>query len=122
MPRGFSSAAEFHSSQRVPVGRDWNTGAATSRLTAPRIVTRAGVAIQPISFSGVPNGGAGSHRRRPQGGGSSGGGVNARSEASAEPADVSGKRKAGALTRKEQQLVLKRQRQQERQRRTSKRL
>ncbi|XP_078698519.1 U3 small nucleolar RNA-associated protein 14 homolog A-like [Branchiostoma floridae x Branchiostoma belcheri] len=49
LPKGFGSVTEFERSIRAPLGKDWNTPSAVAKLTEPKVVTRAGTIIQPIS-------------------------------------------------------------------------
>ncbi|CAH1228074.1 UTP14C [Branchiostoma lanceolatum] len=49
LPKGFGSVAEFERSIRAPLGKDWNTPSAVAKLTEPKVVTRAGTIIEPIS-------------------------------------------------------------------------
>ncbi|XP_078618902.1 U3 small nucleolar RNA-associated protein 14 homolog A-like [Branchiostoma floridae x Branchiostoma japonicum] len=49
LPKGFGSIGEFERSIRAPLGKDWNTPSAVAKLTEPKVVTRAGTIIEPIS-------------------------------------------------------------------------
>ncbi|NWU84248.1 UT14A protein, partial [Onychorhynchus coronatus] len=55
LPFPFERHQQFEQSIRTPVGATWNTQRAFQKLTAPRIVTRAGHIIQPISAEDVPD-------------------------------------------------------------------
>ncbi|NXB55112.1 UT14A protein, partial [Struthidea cinerea] len=55
LPFPFEQHQQFEQSLRTPVGPTWNTQRAFQKLTAPRIVTRAGHIIQPISAEDVPD-------------------------------------------------------------------
>ncbi|XP_068812740.1 U3 small nucleolar RNA-associated protein 14 homolog A [Struthio camelus] len=55
LPFPFEKHQQFERSIRTPVGSMWNTQRAFQKLTAPRIVTRAGHIIQPISAENVPS-------------------------------------------------------------------
>ncbi|KAM6061278.1 U3 small nucleolar RNA-associated protein 14 homolog A isoform 2-T2 [Chlamydotis macqueenii] len=55
LPFPFERHQQFEQSIRAPVGATWNTQRAFQKLTAPRVVTRAGHIIQPISAEDVPN-------------------------------------------------------------------
>ncbi|XP_074003266.1 U3 small nucleolar RNA-associated protein 14 homolog A isoform X1 [Numenius arquata] len=54
LPFPFERHQQFEQSIRAPVGPTWNTQRAFQKLTAPRVVTRAGHIIQPISAEDVP--------------------------------------------------------------------
>ncbi|XP_050166767.1 U3 small nucleolar RNA-associated protein 14 homolog A isoform X2 [Myiozetetes cayanensis] len=54
LPFPFERHQQFEQSIRTPVGTTWNTQRAFQKLTAPRVVTRAGHIIQPISAEDVP--------------------------------------------------------------------
>ncbi|NXY19581.1 UT14A protein, partial [Atrichornis clamosus] len=66
LPFPFERHQQFEQSMRTPVGPTWNTQRAFQKLTAPRIITRAGHIIQPISAEDVPDAAPGS-RARPGG-------------------------------------------------------
>ncbi|NXG37912.1 UT14A protein, partial [Dromaius novaehollandiae] len=55
LPFPFEKHQQFERSIRTPVGPTWNTQRAFQKLTAPRVVTRAGHIIQPISAENVPS-------------------------------------------------------------------
>ncbi|NWI85697.1 UT14A protein, partial [Pitta sordida] len=55
LPFPFERHQQFEQSMRTPVGPTWNTQRAFQKLTAPRVVTRAGHIIQPISAEDVPD-------------------------------------------------------------------
>lgn len=49
LPFPFEKHQQFEQSIRTPVGPTWNTQRAFQKLTAPRVITRAGHIIQPLS-------------------------------------------------------------------------
>ncbi|CAN2390593.1 maturation of SSU-rRNA, partial [Pristimantis euphronides] len=49
LPFHFSNQKHFESSIRAPVGNTWNTETAVKKLTAPRVVTKLGHIIEPIT-------------------------------------------------------------------------
>ncbi|XP_029463270.1 U3 small nucleolar RNA-associated protein 14 homolog A-like [Rhinatrema bivittatum] len=53
LPFPFASCQQFESSVRAPIGATWNTQRAFQQLTAPRIITRPGHIIAPISKEDV---------------------------------------------------------------------
>ncbi|NXL48751.1 UT14A protein, partial [Podilymbus podiceps] len=53
LPFPFESHQQFEQSIRMPLGPTWNTQRAFQKLTAPRVITRAGHIIQPISAEDV---------------------------------------------------------------------
>ncbi|NXL94301.1 UT14A protein, partial [Alectura lathami] len=55
LPFPFERHQQFEQSIRTPVGSTWNTQRAFQKLTAPRVVTRAGHIIQPLSAEDVPS-------------------------------------------------------------------
>ncbi|NXI93985.1 UT14A protein, partial [Psophia crepitans] len=55
LPFPFERHEQFEQSIRAPLGPTWNTQRAFQKLTAPRVVTRAGHIIQPISAEDVPD-------------------------------------------------------------------
>ncbi|NXH87437.1 UT14A protein, partial [Edolisoma coerulescens] len=63
LPFPFERHQQFEQSMRTPVGPTWNTQRAFQKLTAPRVITRAGHIIQPISAEDVPNTAPGSGAR-----------------------------------------------------------
>ncbi|NXE98987.1 UT14C protein, partial [Menura novaehollandiae] len=63
LPFPFERHQQFEQSMRTPVGPTWNTQRAFQKLTAPRVITRAGHIIQPISAEDVPNAAPGSGAR-----------------------------------------------------------
>ncbi|NXN22542.1 UT14A protein, partial [Nycticryphes semicollaris] len=54
LPFPFERHQQFEQSIRTPVGPNWNTQRAFQKMTAPRVITRAGHIIQPISAEDVP--------------------------------------------------------------------
>ncbi|NXU14928.1 UT14A protein, partial [Pardalotus punctatus] len=66
LPFPFERHQQFEQSMRTPVGPTWNTQRAFQKLTAPRVVTRIGHIIQPISAEDVPDT-APSSEARPKG-------------------------------------------------------
>ncbi|KAJ7414747.1 U3 small nucleolar RNA-associated protein 14 A [Willisornis vidua] len=63
LPFPFERHQQFEQSIRMPVGTTWNTQRAFQQLTAPRVVTRAGHIIQPISAEDIPDTAPGSGAR-----------------------------------------------------------
>ncbi|NXI21996.1 UT14A protein, partial [Sterrhoptilus dennistouni] len=63
LPFPFERHQQFEQSMRTPVGSTWNTQRAFQKLTAPRVVTRAGHIIQPISAEDIPDTAPGSGAR-----------------------------------------------------------
>ncbi|NWY48713.1 UT14A protein, partial [Sylvia atricapilla] len=55
LPFPFERQQQFEQSMRTPVGTTWNTQRAFQKLTAPRVITRAGHIIQPISAEDIPD-------------------------------------------------------------------
>ncbi|NXP01710.1 UT14A protein, partial [Certhia brachydactyla] len=55
LPFPFEQHQQFEQSIRTPIGPTWNTQRAFQKLTAPRVITRTGHIIQPISAEDVPN-------------------------------------------------------------------
>ncbi|XP_048815281.1 U3 small nucleolar RNA-associated protein 14 homolog A isoform X1 [Lagopus muta] len=55
LPFPFERHQQFEKCIRTPVGSTWNTQRAFQKLTAPRVVTRAGHIIQPLSAEDVPS-------------------------------------------------------------------
>ncbi|NXD27459.1 UT14A protein, partial [Spelaeornis formosus] len=55
LPFPFERHQQFEQSIRTPLGPTWNTQRAFQKLTAPRVVTRTGHIIQPISAEDVPD-------------------------------------------------------------------
>ncbi|KFO77207.1 U3 small nucleolar RNA-associated protein 14 A, partial [Cuculus canorus] len=53
LPFPFEKHQQFEQSIRMPLGSTWNTQRAFQKLTTPRVVTRAGHIIQPISAEDV---------------------------------------------------------------------
>ncbi|NWR45995.1 UT14A protein, partial [Regulus satrapa] len=81
LPFPFEQHQQFEQSMRTPVGPTWNTQRAFQKLTAPRVITRTGHIIPPISAEDVPEdtGGSGARlggeampRRKAQPGGKGG--------------------------------------------------
>ncbi|XP_069723929.1 U3 small nucleolar RNA-associated protein 14 homolog A [Phaenicophaeus curvirostris] len=54
LPFPFEKHQQFEQSIRMPLGTTWNTQRAFQKLTSPRVITRAGHIIQPISAEDVP--------------------------------------------------------------------
>uniref|UniRef100_A0A672URU4 UT14A protein n=1 Tax=Strigops habroptila TaxID=2489341 RepID=A0A672URU4_STRHB len=54
LPFPFERHQQFEQSIRAPVGATWNTQRAFQKLTAPRVITRSGHIIQPISAEDIP--------------------------------------------------------------------
>ncbi|KAM4660997.1 U3 small nucleolar RNA-associated protein 14 homolog A isoform 2-T2 [Amazona ochrocephala] len=54
LPFPFKRHQQFEQSIRTPVGATWNTQRAFQKLTAPRVITRSGHIIPPISAEDVP--------------------------------------------------------------------
>ncbi|NWW11325.1 UT14A protein, partial [Oreocharis arfaki] len=63
LPFPFERHEQFEQSIRTPLGSTWNTQRAFQKLTAPRVITRAGHIIQPISAEDVPDTAPGSGAR-----------------------------------------------------------
>ncbi|NWH87802.1 UT14A protein, partial [Aegithalos caudatus] len=63
LPFPFERHQQFEQSIRTPVGPTWNTERAFQKLTAPRVITRSGHIIQPISAEDVPDTAPGSGTR-----------------------------------------------------------
>ncbi|NXP16285.1 UT14A protein, partial [Scytalopus superciliaris] len=63
LPFPFERHQQFEQSIRMPLGSTWNTQRAFQKLTAPRVVTRAGHIIQPISAEDIPHTAPGSGAR-----------------------------------------------------------
>ncbi|XP_037978651.1 U3 small nucleolar RNA-associated protein 14 homolog A isoform X5 [Motacilla alba alba] len=63
LPFPFERHQQFEQSMRTPVGATWNTQRAFQKLTAPRVITRTGHIIQPISAEDVPDTAPGSGAR-----------------------------------------------------------
>ncbi|XP_040428027.1 U3 small nucleolar RNA-associated protein 14 homolog A isoform X1 [Cygnus olor] len=59
LPFPFVRHQQFEQSIRTPVGSTWNTQRAFQKLTAPRVITRAGHIIQPLSAEDVTSAGSG---------------------------------------------------------------
>ncbi|XP_071613903.1 U3 small nucleolar RNA-associated protein 14 homolog A [Heliangelus exortis] len=55
LPFPFERHQHFEQSICTPLGTTWNTQRAFQKLTAPRVITRAGHIIQPISAEDVPD-------------------------------------------------------------------
>ncbi|NXN88899.1 UT14A protein, partial [Bombycilla garrulus] len=55
LPFPFERHQQFEQSMRTPLGPTWNTQRAFQKLTTPRVITRTGHIIQPISAEDVPN-------------------------------------------------------------------
>lgn len=54
LPFPFERHQQFEQSIQTPLGPTWNTQRAFQKLTAPRVITRAGHIIQPLSAEDVP--------------------------------------------------------------------
>ncbi|NXY51319.1 UT14A protein, partial [Ceuthmochares aereus] len=54
LPFPFEKHEQFEQSIQMPLGTTWNTQRAFQKLTSPRVITRAGHIIQPISAEDVP--------------------------------------------------------------------
>ncbi|NXR34819.1 UT14A protein, partial [Zosterops hypoxanthus] len=63
LPFPFERHQQFEQSMRTPVGSTWNTQRAFQKLTAPRVITRTGHIIQPISAEDIPDTAPGSGAR-----------------------------------------------------------
>ncbi|XP_054497193.1 U3 small nucleolar RNA-associated protein 14 homolog A isoform X2 [Agelaius phoeniceus] len=63
LPFPFERHQQFEQSMRTPVGPTWNTQRAFQKLTAPRVITRTGHIIQPISAEDVSDTAPGSEAR-----------------------------------------------------------
>ncbi|XP_066415463.1 U3 small nucleolar RNA-associated protein 14 homolog A isoform X1 [Molothrus aeneus] len=63
LPFPFERHQQFEQSMRTPVGPTWNTQRAFQKLTAPRVITRTGHIIQPISAEDIPDTAPGSEAR-----------------------------------------------------------
>uniref|UniRef100_A0A8C3QPP6 UT14A protein n=1 Tax=Cyanoderma ruficeps TaxID=181631 RepID=A0A8C3QPP6_9PASS len=63
LPFPFERHQQFEQSMRTPVGPTWNTQRAFQKLTAPRVITRPGHIIQPISAEDIPDTAPGSGAR-----------------------------------------------------------
>uniref|UniRef100_A0A663MBT1 UTP14A small subunit processome component n=1 Tax=Athene cunicularia TaxID=194338 RepID=A0A663MBT1_ATHCN len=55
LPFPFERHQQFEQSIRTPVGATWNTQRAFQKLTTPRIITRSGHIIKPLSAEDVPD-------------------------------------------------------------------
>lgn len=53
LPFPFERHEQFEQSIRAPLGTTWNTQRAFQQLTAPRVLTRPGHIIQPLSAEDV---------------------------------------------------------------------
>jgi U3 small nucleolar RNA-associated protein 14 len=51
LPSAVDSELDYSRDIRTPVGKEWTPTIAHAALTAPRIITRAGLAIDPISLT-----------------------------------------------------------------------
>lgn len=51
VPYPFTSREEYEQAMRNPLGSDWNTPSATNKLTAPKLMKRAGTIIQPLALT-----------------------------------------------------------------------
>ncbi|NXU49037.1 UT14A protein, partial [Turnix velox] len=56
LPFPFEKHQQFEQSIRAPLGTTWNTQRSFQKLTAPRVITRQGHIIQPLSAEDVPEG------------------------------------------------------------------
>jgi U3 small nucleolar RNA-associated protein 14 len=48
VPFPFTSREQYERSMRQPLGREWNTAGAHSKLVTPKVTTKGGVIIQPL--------------------------------------------------------------------------
>ncbi|OLY83550.1 U3 small nucleolar RNA-associated protein 14 [Smittium mucronatum] len=51
LPFPFTTPAHYQNSLNIPIGSEWNTASAVSKLTKPRILTKMGKIINPITKS-----------------------------------------------------------------------
>jgi U3 small nucleolar RNA-associated protein 14 len=51
VPYPFTSREEYEMAMRNPLGQDWNTPSSSIALNAPKIITRAGKIINPLTLS-----------------------------------------------------------------------
>ncbi|KAJ1914226.1 hypothetical protein H4219_004882 [Mycoemilia scoparia] len=49
IPHPFGNAQEYEYSMQVPIGKEWNTTGSFNRLIKPRVITKMGKIIKPIS-------------------------------------------------------------------------
>lgn len=49
IPHPFKTWAQYEQSLRAPVGKEWNTNATFQKMTLPRITTKLGAIIDPLS-------------------------------------------------------------------------
>ncbi|XP_036436531.1 U3 small nucleolar RNA-associated protein 14 homolog A [Colossoma macropomum] len=54
LPFPFQNSTQFESCIRFPVGQTWNTQTTFKKLTAPKVVTRMGAIIEPMSKEDLP--------------------------------------------------------------------
>ncbi|KAJ2305437.1 hypothetical protein IWW55_001933 [Coemansia sp. RSA 2706] len=50
VPFPFYSSDHYETTMQAPLGREWNTTKSHSRLVKPRLLTKAGRIIDPISI------------------------------------------------------------------------
>ena len=51
LPHPYTSHKQYERSLAQPIGRDWNTSSAHGKLTRPEVLTRPGIAIEPLKFT-----------------------------------------------------------------------
>ncbi|KAJ3046003.1 hypothetical protein HDV00_003751 [Rhizophlyctis rosea] len=68
LPHGFDTLEQYERTIRLPLGREWNATAQHKEMVKPRVQTKVGHVIAPLT---MPGGGGG---KRPGGGGAGGGG------------------------------------------------
>lgn len=49
IPHPFKTWAQYEDSLRAPVGKEWNTNATFQQMTLPRITTKLGKIIDPLT-------------------------------------------------------------------------
>ncbi|KAL7838043.1 hypothetical protein AOLI_G00264470 [Acnodon oligacanthus] len=54
LPFLFQNSTQFESCIRFPVGQTWNTQTAFKKLTAPKVITKMGAIIEPMSKEDLP--------------------------------------------------------------------
>ncbi|KAL2911587.1 hypothetical protein HK105_208926 [Polyrhizophydium stewartii] len=50
LPHGFETPEQYDKMMRMPIGREWNTQNTHAKLVAPRVQTKLGAAIQPLTL------------------------------------------------------------------------
>lgn len=50
MPYPFTSREQYEAAMAQPVGKEWNTRTMSSQMAKPKVVTRAGVIIEPLKY------------------------------------------------------------------------